>query len=244
MVKIRKKILAVLLTAAMLVSMSSVVAWSDEQPATDEGTSQTEQTAADDNSSEDKEDKSDKKNDKDDKKKPRTDAEGLAEMKVIAENDSYKLYLNEETTNFALQSKSDSYVWWATPLNADKDENAKTAQKKNMQSPFYIVYGDVSTHTSQRMNVYDGSIKSGDFEIQEIENGVKIIYRIGKIEAEIPMTITLEKNNVNVSIISSEIKEQEATDSKGLVLLDIGLLQFFNAAGMEDEGYMVVHDAR
>ena len=91
MVKIRKKILAVLLTAAMLVSMSSVVAWSDEQPATDEGTSQTEQTAADDNSSEDKEDKSDKKNDKDDKKKPRTDAEGLAEMKVIAENDSYKL---------------------------------------------------------------------------------------------------------------------------------------------------------
>ena len=242
MVKIRKKILAVLLTAAMLVSMSSVVAWSDEQPATDEGTSQTEQTAADDNSSEDKEDKSDKKNDKDDKKKPRTDAEGLAEMKVIAENDSYKLYLNEETTNFALQSKSDSYVWWATPLNADKDENAKTAQKKNMQSPFYIVYGDVSTHTSQRMNVYDGSIKSGDFEIQEIENGVKIIYRIGKIEAEIPMTITLEKNNVNVSIISSEIKEQEATDSKGLVLLDIGLLQFFNAAGMEDEGYMVVPD--
>lgn len=242
MVKIRKKILAVLLTAAMLVSMSSVVAWSDEQPATDEGTSQTEQTAADDNSSEDKEDKSDKKNDKDDKKKPRTDAEGLAEMKVIAENDSYKLYLNEETTNFALQSKSDSYVWWATPLNADKDENAKTAQKKNMQSPFYIVYGDASTHTSQRMNVYDGSIKSGDFEIQEIENGVKIIYRIGKIEAEIPMTITLEKNNVNVSIISSEIKEQEATDSKGLVLLDIGLLQFFNAAGMEDEGYMVVPD--
>ena len=163
-------------------------------------------------------------------------------MKVIAENDSYKLYLNEDTTNFALQSKSDSYVWWATPLNADKDENAKTAQRKNMQSPFYIVYGDVSTHTSQRMNIYDGSIKSGDFEIQEIENGVKIIYRISKIEAEIPMTITLEKDNVNVSIISEEIKEKEATDSKGLVLLDIGLLQFFNAATSEDEGYMVVPD--
>ena len=44
MIKIRKKILAVLLTAAMLVSMSSLVAWSDEQPTTDDGTSQTEQT--------------------------------------------------------------------------------------------------------------------------------------------------------------------------------------------------------
>ena len=41
MIKIRKKILAVLLTAAMLVSMSSLVAWSDEQPATDDGTRKT-----------------------------------------------------------------------------------------------------------------------------------------------------------------------------------------------------------
>ena len=47
MIKIRKKILAVLLTAAMLVSMSSLVAWSDEQPTTDDGTSQTEQTTDD-----------------------------------------------------------------------------------------------------------------------------------------------------------------------------------------------------
>lgn len=241
MVKIRKKILAVLLTTAMLVSMSSVVAWSDEQPATDNGTSQTEQTTDDNASADDtKDDKSDNK--KDDKKKLRTDEEGLADMSVIAENDNLKLYFDETTTNFAVQSKSDNYVWWATPLNADKDENAKTAQKKNMQSPLYVVYGDVSSHTSQRMNIYDASIKSDDFSVEQIENGVKVIYRLSKIEAEIPMTITLEKDNVNVSVITSEIKEQEATDTKGLVLLDIGLLQFFNAAGMEDEGYMVVPD--
>lgn len=62
MIKIRKKILAVLLTAAMLVSMSSLVAWSDEQPATDDGTSQTEQTTDDGASADDKQD--DKKDDK------------------------------------------------------------------------------------------------------------------------------------------------------------------------------------
>ena len=180
MIKIRKKILAVLLTAAMLVSMSSLVAWSDEQPATDDGTSQTEQTTDDGASADDKQD--DKKDDKkDDKEKPRTDEEGLAEMSVVAENDSYKLYFNESTTNFAVQSKSDNYVWWATPLNADKDENAKTAQKKNMQSPLYVVYGDVSSHTSQRINIYDASIKSGKFSFEPIENGVKVIYRLSKI---------------------------------------------------------------
>lgn len=56
------------------------------------------------------------------------------------------------------------------------------------------------------------------------------------------MTITLEKDNVNVSVITEEIKEKQATDTSGLVLLEIGMLQFFNAAGMEDEGYMVVPD--
>ena len=86
MIKIRKKILAVLLTAAMLVSMSSLVAWSDEQPATDDGTSQTEQTTDDGASADDKQD--DKKDDKkDDKEKPRTDEEGLADMSVVAEKD-------------------------------------------------------------------------------------------------------------------------------------------------------------
>ena len=207
MIKIRKKILAVLLTAAMLVSMSSLVAWSDEQPATDDGTSQTEQTTDDGASAEDKQD--DKKDDKkDDKEKLRTDEEGLADMSVVAENDSYKLYFDESTTNFAVQSKSDNYVWWATPLNADKDENAKTAQKKNMQSPLYVVYGDVSSHTSQRMSIYDASIKSDNFSFEPIENGVKVIYRLSKIEAEIPMTITLEKDNVNVSVITEELKEK------------------------------------
>lgn len=241
MIKIRKKILAVLLTAAMLVSMSSLVAWSDEQPTTNDGTSQTEQTTDDNTSADDRQDNS-SDNAQDEKDKYRTDEEGLAEMSVIAENEKFKLYFNEDTTNFAVQSKSDNYVWWATPLNADKDPNAKTAQKKNMRAPLYIVYGDISTHTSQRMNLYDGSIKSDDFDFEPIENGVKVTYRLSKIEAEIPMTITLEKDNVNVSVITNEIKEQEASDTKGLAILDIGVLQFFNAADTEDEGYMVVPD--
>lgn len=46
----------------MLVSMSSLVAWSDEQTTTDDGTSQTEQTTDDGASADDKQD--DKKDDK------------------------------------------------------------------------------------------------------------------------------------------------------------------------------------
>ena len=235
MIKIRKKILAVLLTAAMLISMSSVVAWSDEQPV-DEQTSQTEQTT-DENGAQDENDSKDAV-----KGAPLTDEEGLAQMEVIAENSNYKLYLNRDTTNFAIQSKSDNYVWWATPLNADNDAIAKDTQKKNMKSPFYVEYGDVSTHVSDRIYAWDGSIKNHDFNIENIENGVKITYTIGKIEAQIPLTITLEEDNVNVSVLSSEIKEMQSTDTSGYVVLGIGVCQYFNAGSMSDDGYMVVPD--
>ena len=235
MVKLKNKILAVLLTAAMVLSMSTVVAWSDELPATDDA-AQTETTGEDTAEGEEGEDA------EGGSAAILTDEQGLAKMKKYAENSNYALYLDEETTIFAVQSKADKYVWWSAPLNADSDPNAKPAQRKKMQSPFYIEFGDVKTHNSQSLNAYEGSIKEKNFTISEIENGVRIDYGISKIEATIPMTIVLEDDNVNVSILSDEIKEQPVTDTEGNAILNIGLLQFFGAAGIEDEGYMIVPD--
>ncbi len=234
MLKLKNKILAVLLTAAMVLSMSSVVAWSDELPATDDTvqTETTDDTAAEDEDAEDGEAGS----------VLLTDEQGLAKMKKYAENSNYALYVNEETTVFAVQSKADKYVWWSAPLNAENDPNAKTAQRKKMVSPFYVEFGDVKTHSTQSINAYEGSIKDKDFTITEIENGVRIDYSISKIEAVIPMTIVLEDDNVNVSILSEEIKEQPVTDSEGNGLLTVGLMQFFGAADMDDEGYMIIPD--
>ena len=232
MVKLKKKILAVLLTAAMVVSMSSVVAWSDEMPAS-EDTAQTE-TTGDAAATEDEESS--------EGGAVLTDEQGLAQMKKYAENSNYALYLNEETTIFAVQSKADKHVWWSAPLNTASDPIAKPAQKRKMQSPFYIEFGDVKTHNSQNLNAYEGSIKDKNFDISEIENGVRIDYHISKIEATIPMTIVLEEDNVNVSILSEEIKEPPVTDTSGNAILRIGLMQFFGAAGIDEDGYMIVPD--
>ncbi len=230
MVKFRKKFLAVLLTAAMVLSMSSVVAWSDEAPeaSTDAPASEEAGDAADEGEG--------------GTGAVLTDEQGLAEMKKIAENSNYSLYLNEDTTIFALQSKSDKYVWWSSPLNTDADGIAKPAQRKNMKSPFYIWYGDMQYHNSQKLSAYDGSISGKDFQISDIENGVRIDYHFEKIDLTVPFTIVLEEDNVNVSVLTSEIKEPPITDTQGDVLLKIGVQQYFGAAGTEDEGYMIVPD--
>ena len=76
----------------MLVSMSSLVAWSDEQTTTDDGTSQTEQTTDDGASADDKQD--DKK---DDKKMTRKSSEptrkAFADMSVVAEKRQLQVIL-------------------------------------------------------------------------------------------------------------------------------------------------------
>lgn len=234
MVKLKNKILAVLLTAAMVMSMSSVVAWSDEMPATDD-TAQTETT--DDAANGDNEEEDDKGG-----STLLTTEQGLAKMKKVAENSNFKLYFNEENTTYAVQSKKDNYVWWSAPLNTDSDPVAKPAQRKNMISPFYIEYGDIKTHHSQKMSAYDGSISNNDFKITEIENGVRVDYHFEKIDATVPMTIVLEEDNVSVSILSKEIKEPPVTDTTGECILTVALAQFFGAAGMDEEGYMIVPD--
>lgn len=237
MVKLKNKILAVLLTAAMVMSMSSVVAWSDEAPATDD----TVQTETTDDANGDNEEADD---DSDDKGSATvlTTEQGLAKMTKYAENSDFALYVNDDDTTFAVQSKKDNYVWWSSPLNVENDPIAKPAQRRNMISPFYIEYGDIKTHHSQKMSAYDASIDAKDFKISKIDNGVRIDYHIEKISTTIPMTIVLEKDNVNVSILSEEIIEPPVTDVSGECILTIGLAQFFGAGSLEDEGYMIVPD--
>lgn len=237
MVKLKNKILAVLLTAAMVLSMSSVVAWSDEMPVTDD-TAQTETT--DEGAEEGAEDEEGEEGETE--TTLLTTEQGLAKMKKYAENSNFILYLNEDDTTFAVQSKKDDFVWWSAPLNTASDPYSKSAQRINMLSPFYIEYGDIKTHHSQRMNAYDASIADKNFKISEIENGVRIDYSIEKISTTIPMTIVLEDDNIKVSILSDEIVEPPVTDVSGECILTIGIAQFFGAAGIEDEGYMVVPD--
>ena len=234
MVKLKHKILAVLLTAAMVMSMSSVVAWSDEMPVTDD----TVQTETTDDANGDNEEADD---DSDDKGSATvlTTEQGLAKMKKYAENSDFILYLNEDDTTYAVQSKDDDYVWWSAPLNMASDPIAKPAQRLNMLSPFYIYYGDIKTHNSQKMSAYEGSIEAKDFKISKIDNGVRIDYHIAKIDATIPMTIVLEKDNVNVSILSEEIVEPPVTETSGECILSIAISQFFGAAGLAAAGSVI-----
>lgn len=241
MLNFRKKLLAVILTASMLVTMSQTVAWSAADDTADDTSSSqdADNTATKDDTSEDN---SANDNKDEDEVKLLTDEEGLAQMKQYADNENFTLYVNEETTIFAIKVKADGYVWWSSPLNAEADGIAKKSQIKTMQSPFYFNYGDPVEHRPNKLTAVEGSISKKSFEVKQVENGVRFDYTFKKVGIMIPMQVTLEKDYFTVQILTQEITEEDITSADGSVLLDISLLANFGAAGKNDEGYIVVPD--
>lgn len=173
-----------------------------------------------------------------------SDEAALAETKLYAENDKLQLYVNENTANFAVKVKESGYIWWASPINADKDPLAKGAQIRTMRSPIYFNSGDPTVHRTTKVTIYDGAITKDGLTVEKISNGVKFIFKVEKQGTTIPLEITLEPDNsLKARIPVDEIVEDKANiKDGGSVIIDMSVLSSFGAGSVEEDGYIMVAD--
>lgn len=238
MLKLRKKLLIGVLTAAIALTASQTVVWSDaEAEITDEP------VASEDTSSEESSEDADESGDEEEIVLV-TDEDALAACKLYAENSNFALYVNEEEATFGLLVKSNGYIWWSSPINADNDTIAKGAQIKTMKSMFYMNTGDPVVHRSTKATSYEGSVSKKNFTVEKTDTGAKFVYSFQKTETTIPVYLTLEEDGLTATIPTSEITEGLANTSEegGAEVLDINLLSSFGAGGMDETGYMVIPD--
>lgn len=242
MLKLRKKLLIGILTAAIALSATQTVVWSDAEEEPVDETVAAEETADDAAASEDT--GSDEASDGEEEVVLVTDEEALAKCSLKAENSKFALYVNEEEATFGLLVKSNGYIWWSSPINADNDQIAKGVQIKTMKSMFYMNTGDPVVHRSTKYTSFEHSVSKKSFTVDDIENGVKFTYNFARTEMSIPMEIVLEEDGLSVTIPTSEITEDlaESTTEGGAALLDINFLASFGAGGLDETGYMVVPD--
>ncbi|NLK21935.1 MAG: hypothetical protein GX308_07615 [Epulopiscium sp.] len=119
----------------------------------------------------------------------------IDKMLLAAENDSLKLYINEETTEVAVYDKRTKEIFYSNPINRENDSIANQANKDMLSSQLAIKYYDVN-RVEATMTNYRDSIALGQFIMESIENGVRIKYTLGKIESEedsLPKFITVER---------------------------------------------------
>ncbi len=181
------------------------------------------------------------------KKKPANNSAGLelitgseGEMKKISESGDLSLYVDAYTGIFEVRSNDGSKVWSSNPVDRETDKIANEGvQKMNLNSTLLFNFVDLDTNTERTTtNTYTKSVAKEATKCYKIENGFRIEYTIpGNANTMVPLEITLSDNILTATIPTDEIYE-----GKDEMLSQISVLPYFSAAGLEDEGYILVPD--
>ena len=97
---------------------------------------------------------------------------------LISENNFLKLYLNTNTTQFAVVDKRNDFIWYSSVFTSD---SSASKTYSNLQKSTVALRYLQKDNTTRIMSNYEFSIANKQFEIDydRIENGVQINYTIG-----------------------------------------------------------------
>lgn len=120
--------------------------------------------------------------------------EAVKSMDKVAENEFLELYFEDTETVVAVKDKESGALWFTNPVDEELDTFSTSYYQKVLKSQLYVTYIDEKTKVST-MNNYTSSIENGQFEVETIENGVKITYFIGDsaLMIRLPDVITEER---------------------------------------------------
>ncbi|WP_054027839.1 DUF5696 domain-containing protein [Bacillus sp. FJAT-28004] len=138
--------------------------------------------------------------------------QALSAMELVKENESLQLYLNRETAEVAVKDKRDSYVWFSNPVERSKDQKASPLYQSELSSQVLLTYYNEKGQINA-FNSYDDSVLKQQFEIIDMDNGIKVVYRIGNIAkgfANIPKAISKKRFQEQ---ILDQIVDEEARQS-------------------------------
>lgn len=217
-----KKILALILSFSMLLSVGAVNVYGDDE-ATDETSAE---EAAEDTEEEEEEEEI-----------PRTEEEALAAAEPVCENGDLVLYMNKSEGTVALEDKRTGEIWWSNPIDVETS-TAKPAQKKELLSGMTLVYAKPSDRATTTVN----SQSKGTFEMTKTANGVDIVYSFEEAGITVPISLTLEDGYLKLYCNTSEIVELYPSATSGIIATKLAFMTTFGAASMDDEGYFVIPD--
>ena len=139
-------------------------------------------------------------------------AGALEEMQVMAENEHLALYVHPETTQVAVQHKESGAVWHSNPPDRDTDALATGYNKAKLNVQFELTYYD-DAGNAMRYDNYTHSVLNGQFEMEQAEDGVTIVYTLGDVAGDldaIPKFISAERfQTVILDRLSSEADKRE-----------------------------------
>ncbi len=157
-------------------------------------------------------------------------------VKKVAENDDLIMHVDEYTGVIALENKANGYIWWSTPLNANRDTRATPLLATELQSSMVLQYGDSISFATTNQRSRDAA----ELKVKEITDGVEISYAYDKSGITVPVTYKLCDGYMEAAVDCTKIKETQL--EAGKVATQLTMLGSFGAGAPDEEGYFVLPD--
>lgn len=146
-----------------------------------------------------------------------SDGNALEDMRMVAENEYLRLFIDASTTEVAVQRKDSGTVWRTNPT----DRNIGQGEASETVS---IVYAPPGAERAE-LNNYRDSVALGQFRISDLENGVRIDYtigdRYGNLETTLPQLISQDRLESQVlSRITDSLDREFIRENYTLITLE------------------------
>lgn len=105
-------------------------------------------------------------------------------MEQTAENEYLILYVNPGTTEIAVHDKRSGAIWYSNPQDREEDTVATGYNKAKLNVQVEISYLD-NAGNSLKYDNYTHSVQNGQFVIENVSDGVNIVYTLGEVKSDI-----------------------------------------------------------
>ncbi len=158
-------------------------------------------------------------------------------FKVVTENEKLALLANIPTGEVALQDKATGKIWYSNPQDREQDTTAVI--KTRSHSQVVLKFIEMESGNDLTIDSRLGCVLRRGLDYELTKNGIKFIYRFPIHGVVVPLEYTLKDDCFEAKIITDEIEEY---NTEAFMLMDIGVLPFFGAGSVADNGYMFVPD--
>lgn len=152
--------------------------------------------------------------------------------------DKLTLIMDDDSDRFALSDEAGNKIY-SYPVDTDESVSIEVGNvaKSNLVIEYVFKEEMLSDPKEYSADSYLGSVTNGDYEITDLENGFRIVYKFTSLGITIPVNFTVVNGYFEATVELSEIAEDGDT-----ALTSITLLPCFAAGTSADEGSIFVPD--
>ena len=105
-------------------------------------------------------------------------SQGVPGMQLVAEDQGFALYYNEETTEIAVRDGKSGEIWYSNPKERAEDGLASAYEKEVLSSQLNVSFRD-SMGTLENFPNFSSSISNKQFTVGQIDQGIRVNYTLG-----------------------------------------------------------------